>query len=542
MVGYQYAYLPLSSVNDLLFFLIGSALTLSVAVAVRRLGNIDGASDWLLGWVSILVAGLNQMFVGSASVISFLAPAFDSLFAGFLLSGTLRFVGKTHHLTTLWAAVLLITTARCITEPFVSFGLGPFSATLLIALASIISADLLLRYSRHAGLPATRTFSLVFLLPAFAQLNFAWFSVSQPDLTTAFFLWLMAGSLLIMVQLFLLIEKARFQAQLSREALATMAEAAPVGLCLTTPQGEIRASNQVARRLLDIRTTPDLPLQDLLVARSNLGDGDFDAADDGFVARFESEQSVAISRAPITPENWLVGYAWFFHQLAADQPAPGNARPSRQLASLQEVAGSFAHVINNRLMVISGSAELIGISAPEHCRTHLDRLTLAVDQCAQTTSELLRIVERSLQPGSTQVGEAIRNLASSQLLEVEVELGDTEHLELDVSETAFATAFGELMESAVQAGAANAHIVSSRAEQDGFVAITVASSGGPTHDSRRKGADADAAFSRDGFSIAAGIIESRGGEIRRDHQAQGTRFLTLWPLTRHTSCGGAEPT
>lgn len=523
--------------NDLLFFLIGSALTLSVALAVRRLGNVDGASDWLLGWVSILVAGLYQM-TDSGNAISLIAPVFDSLFAGFLLSGALRFVGKTEHLTPVWVGVLATAAVRCVVEPFVSFELGPFSATLFIGLASILSADQLHRYGQRAGLPATRTFSLVFLLPAFAQLNFAVLSKSQPDLTTAFFLWLMAGSLLIMVQLFLLIEKARFEAQVNREALATMAEAAPVGLCLTTPGGEIRASNPVAQRLLDSRNPTGLSLQALVVDRSNLTLYDLETADQGCVAQLNSGQSITISRAAITPGDKLVGYAWFFHQFMPAEPLPTHSAQSRHLQSLPEVAGSFAHVINNRLMVISGSAELIGMGAPDDCRAHLDRLALAVEQCAQTTAELLRIVERTLQPGSTRVGQAIEAVSREHSVNIEVMLGDTAGLELDVSETAFATAINELMENTIERGATSARIVSHRSREDGFVVITVSGSGNP--DSDQTSRPDESSFGKEGFSIAAGIIESRGGDIQREENTNETRFRTLWPIIHPRDLARAE--
>lgn len=519
--------------NDLLFFLIGALLTLSVTVAVRRLGNVDGASDWLIGWVCILLAGLFQMFVAPNSLISLSAPVFDTLFAGLLLSGTLRFVGKYHHLKALWITVCLVGVTRCLLEPIVSFSLGAFSATFIIALASLCSADLLAKFGRTVGLPATRTFSMVFLLPAFAQLNFGWVSTSQSDLTTAFFLWLMAGSLLIMVQLFLLIEKARFEAQVSREALATMAEAAPVGLCLTDPGGRIRACNDMAARLLMFAPASNARVQDLIVEASNLTLNDLDQISRGCTAQFANADTVGVSNSAIAPDSRLVGYVWFFHQFNVSRAKAEVTPQANQLQALKEVAGSFAHVINNRLMVISGSAELLGLNASETADNHLKRLSTAVDQCARTTEELLRIVEDSLQPGSTPVGQTISRIAQDHSLEIEVNLGDTAHLHLDVSETAFATAVNELVQRACEAGRTNAVISSRRPADSHFLEISIT---GQRHDSQRDVSSFDHAHNskqmnhQEGLGIAAGIIESRGGEIRIEEGTRGTQLMTLWPL------------
>ena len=353
-------------------------------------------------------------------------------------------------------------------------------------------------------------------------------------MTSALFAFVMMGSMVAMAQLMLLLERARRETERNRETLALMAQTAPVGLCLTDRDGYLEAINPVARQLLNIdsdkmerfpdfirRLCPDPALVDQAAFALQLDDS-----------------VLQIVRKKIPVGDRSVGEIWFVEDISAHVQLDELIPKAASLETVKNIAANIAHVFNNQLTVISGSAELLAFSASssQDASMHTETLRAAIEQCSQITRDFLLLTqERPVQQEHIDLHQTIANLNGTTSLHVRA-TGDTATLDVDPS--AFSRAFKELLTNSEEAGA-SAVVVDCSLTQDGFVELKVRDDGRGL-DGQMQHRLFEPFFSMKaqplgsglGLSVVDSIVRAHGGKTGVDSPNHEIEISMTWPVVQ----------
>ncbi len=474
------------------------------------------------------------MFVPITSWLNVISPLYDHLFATFLLSGSLRFVGLQRHLKLLWVVSSVICLLRLTIQPFMPFITGALSATVVIGFSSAASFWLLFRNAQQESLPATRVMSFAFLAPGGVQTYFLVSRILGDVLSGALFAYVVMSSMLAMAQLTLLLERARRETEQNRETLALMAQTAPVGLCLTDQQGYLVAINPVAQQLLEIEASDKLHLPDFLKNKDKNG-----VDPDQMVTSMRvGDAMLQVIRRQIPVADRHVGEIWFIEDISAQVQLGELIPKAASLETIKNIAANIAHVFNNQLTVISGNAELIAMkSAPDdELSVNVDRMKAAIAECNHITQDFLLLTQvEPVRRKPVDLHQTIANLNMTTQLQVSSR-GDSASLDVDPS--AFSRAFRELFTNSEEAGASQVTIECTLLN-DGFVQLRVRDNG--------RGLDSQVIhrlfepfFSMKdqplgsglGLSVVDSIVRAHGGKTGVSSMSDGLEISMTWPVAK----------
>ena len=507
--------------DDLSFFLAGGIVVATITFLVLRIGNADGAACWMLSWVAIIASGLDRMLIPPFSPLAAITPIWDTLFAALLLAGALRFTGKTKQTLYVMIGAGVIFLARLLTEPLFGTSFGTYAATVLIFIGATGASLTLWMYGAATRDRVGQTLSLVFLAPAIAQSHYAVVNTTNGDLSAAYFVWLVAGILLIMVQLMLLVDRARRAGQVQANAMAKIAEAAPIGICLTREDGEVLALNRHGR---------DLISEDEQTWATRLRDACGHADQATLETAAPRKHTFQVHHKRLEATGAQPAHIYFF--FAASTPA------SDYLDSLHNLAGSFAHVFNNELTVIAGNTELIRHTRHEDIQEFVRDIEAATTRCARMTRDFLNWSSVASVSGvqPTAIRPIIEEVLGSTQLASDFHLENTPAGALRVHPESFRRAIEELVDNAVNAGASHIDVTSELDETDAVV-LRIADNGRgladavaarafePFYSTRQNALGAGL-----GLSVVRGIVNAHGGEVRLAAASNGgTEVCIRWP-------------
>lgn len=516
--------------NDLGFFVVGATITIGMVIAIRKLGDAKGGADWMLAWVSIILSGLDRMLIPAESIFAFLTPAWDTLFAGFLISGTLRYVERQHWLRAAWSAIAAYLALRLAPSPFIDQeSSGTIFATIVITAASVLCTWLIYNRGKATGHSVTQVLSIFFLLPAVAQGNYAAINLTESDLSAAYFMWLVAGAALCITQVSFLVDAARREANISRETLALMAEAAPVGLCLTSPTGIIRAVNGVAATLLKRGSY----LGDSIFGVLGLDQQHLPSADNALTLPLAADgKSLRIQSHQLNVEGQHVADVWFVEDISANELLRSMIPRTQYLESLRTMTGNIAHIFNNQLAVVLGHAELIQAGKPSEIERHVANLVDATMRCSDVTRDFLLLTGPSVENPTTVAVESVLSqigIAQPVTCNISVDIQDR----VMADDNHFRRVFQEIFDNAIDAGATQIH-VSAEEREPGFLAISVRDNGRgladiPTERVFEPFFSTKGIGSGIGLSVVRGIVSSHGGNVWLHGGSDGAEIVTTWP-------------
>ncbi len=501
----------------------GGVLVLLVAVVGGRFGRVEGSHHWLFGWVGLVMAGMDPIFVPITSPFNLLSPIYDHIFGVCLLSGTLMFSGHTRWLRHFWWFAVITCLLRLSIQPFLPGIAGPISATIVIGLCSIVSAVVLYRHGQANELAATTWLTPLFLTPSFAQAFFLFLAAANESRAPALFAYVLSGAVLAMAQLMVLMEKARRESDAEKETLALLAQTAPVGLCLTAVDGGLRAINPVAQELLSISAQSDLNLSNWLREQhATIPPVNVTVDVENLAGR-----AVSMRKEAILTSGTHVGDVWFFEDRTV-------FREWQNLRGLHNVASNVAHIFNNQLMTISGNTEIIERVGRGEIQAYVDALKEATDRCAQVTQDFLEFSR--VEPVNTEPRD-VRGLLEDVIQNSEpvVKLDIHTPTLIDVDATAFKRAFQELLTNAAEAGAKQIVIT---AEQSREHLIVRLQDDGPGVSERVMARAFEPFFTTKqealgaglGLSVVEGILLSHGGLIELNSVTTGLEVKTAWRL------------
>ncbi len=499
-----------------------------------RLGPVQGNADWIYAWVALLAAGADLVFVPTTSWLNVISPLYDHLFATFLLSGSLRFVGLERHLRWLWIASSVICLLRLTIQPFMPLITGALSATVIISFSSCASCWLLFRNAQEESLPATRVMSFAFLAPGGVQFYFLISRMLGDIVSGALFAYVVMSSMLAMAQLTLLLERARRETERNRETLALMAQTAPVGLCLTDQQGYLEAINPVARQLLKIDVVDKLHLPDFLENQYKSSVGR-----DQMVTTMRVDDAILqVIRRQIPVGDRHVGEIWFIEDISARVQLGELIPKAASLETIKNIAANIAHVFNNKLTVISGNAELMAMTSDpgDQHSVYFEHLNAAIDECNHITQDFLLLTQA--QPAHRKpidLHQTIADLNNTTQLQIS-SAGDS--ASLDVDPTAFSRAFKELLTNSEEAGASEV-TVGCTLLYDGFVQLSVCDNGRGL-DGRVRDRLFEPFFTTKehplgsglGLSVVDSIVRAHGGRTDVSPLSEGVEISMTWPVAK----------
>ncbi len=522
--------------SDFYFFIAGALVLFAIISVVRRLGNVDGAADWMLAWVAIIGSGIDRALIANEALLAWLTPLWDTAFAALLASGMIRFTGQHRHLSVLWSLFAFVVVVRVGMHQGLGIGEGTWFASLSIGASSIFCCFSLYRYGLLQVQPLHRMLSFAFLLPLAAQLIYAVYHLNGLPVSAGYFAWLIAGTVLCMVKMLLLVERGRQIAAMQAETMAMMAQAAPVGLGLSGADGSVRALNAAARHLLGSGFTEGEPMEQFLQSCTR----EQVATTEGVAQelRLHSGALIRVQRRTIRTGGLEHGDVWFFEDLRAESRARDIVPLSDRLGGLRTMAGNVAHIFNNQLTVIRGNTDLIRRSGHGDIEAWVSALDSATQRCSEVTRDFLQLAQMSerFEFEPLAVRPTLKEMLSDLAFETKLELEGLPDVSVNVDASSFRRAFEELARNALDAGASTL-VVTAEAPEGGFLTLKVSDDGAGIPEAV-EGRVFEPFFSTKeqalgsglGLSLVLGIVNAHGGTVHLNRLSQGVQVATTWPV------------
>ena len=388
-------------------------------------------------------------------------------------------------------------------------------------------------HSRHRRLgQACTVLSLAFLGPALAQAYLAYLALLGTALSAGFLSYLMTCSVLAMAQLIMVIERARRQTITNRETLALMAQTAPVGLCLTDPDGKLTAVNPVASSLLDIDERAE---QDFNAYVEKLLGTKMEAPPARSFIHTNDGRYLSVHRQAIPVAEQHAGDLWFFEDLTVHRQLGELIPRAENLELIKNMSGNIAHIFNNKLTAISGNVEMIDrVNADAEVSEYVAALRAATEQCIRVTEDFKYLTQQiPYAPAVINAGETL-----AEFHHPFAEIDDLQSLQLKVDSAGFRRAFSELFRNAEEAGATKV-IISCILKADGFAELVFKDNGtGMPDDIVNRifepffSTKEQPLGSGLGLSVVDGIVRSHGGDVRLVSNEQGVEIALTWPLAK----------
>ena len=515
---------------------------MGACIAIIRIGRSLGGADWVCAWVCLYLGGLAAYVAQTQWFGHIIYPALGTLFVGFYVSGSIRFVGLDDKLRQWWIAVGVLALLRTLPQPFVEDSTSQLVGTLVVTMGALAASFLHFQEAWARKSRADQLLSFIFLAPALAQNFYAYWRSSSADASSGLFIWLMVGTVVVMIQLIILIERVRRESELQQHTLALLASAAPVGLCLVSGDGAVQAANGQAKRLLSgsVQNIVGASMEQLLATCAGLPVATLQSrsiVDE--TLRFDHNTYIRVNRHEVHLSGEDLGFVWFFEDVSAQVELRDLLPKSQHLEALQTLSAGVAHVFNNHLQVINGNVEFIRAETNNPMiHAYLDELDRASDQCGKVTRDFLSVAQNSMTvPSSNGLVELLQEVLQEvvEVYALEVDMSRLEPAGIQVDSTAFKRAFEEILNNAVEAGASRVEI-SSAISTPNQLDLSVRDDGCGLSAEVEERAFEPFFTTQDGIgmglglSVVMGIVQAHGGQALIRTATPGSEVVTTWPL------------
>lgn len=551
-------------------FLIAGALFLTaVSLSMVRIGGAQGGWLWALSWLCLYGTGFALVFAPA------LYAVFGTGFGAFAYAGAVRFAGGRvpRWLLPLALVVIAARWAALLHSQDASYLLGS-AATCIAALAATRE----LARAARSPLAGTRDRLLAMSFPSIAltSIVYAYGRLAGDPLQMGMFIWLTVGIFLSGLQVMVLSGRIARRVERERAALATLIEAAPVGLLISDPSGRVQLVNRGFAEQLQLEDPASAVGRPLAEIAEQLGqqlEADHRSvlaallqAPDAAEAQLGPEElsfrdgrvSMGQVRSVVGSGGHPAGKLWLLHDVSEERRLQEQLRRSRQLEGLGSLAGGVAHDFNNKLTAVLGNASMLRDSFPpeDPRNSALADLESAAEYCADLTRDLLdfaRQTPRSLAP--VDLASFLPRLAEqiAPQLGPGIELSVTVAPDLpdvDADRTQLERVVTNLLLNARDAckdgGVISVEAARARSGDPSRLEISVRDEGiGMDRHARERIFDpfystkAVGEGTGLGLAIVTGIVTSHGGEVTvKSAPGRGSCFTTTWPTTRNAA---AEP-
>ena len=558
----------------------GAVLLVALTLGLVRVGRGDGAGVWALGWVCVYASGLGYVAGAEHPALLAAIPLFGTGFLACLLIGTLLYTGRvTRAPRELIVGAVGLAGLRLLLQYLLGDGASQIVGSLAACVTVGVCSWLLLgpRGPQHSGWDGA--LGLAFLAIAGVSLFYLWARLVEGEAPAPapMFAWLLAGGGVGFVQVSAFIARAGEASERERATLATLVDAAPVGLALIGRDGTLGTINRVFAELVGIddpervlgrpfhevvdrlaQTAEPSAAEKLRSIRAGL------RLTDPYVEEVElrfRDGRVAIGsmRAVVGSDGQYLGRLWLLREVTEEIQLQEQLMRTRNLETLGGLAGGIAHDFNNKLTAVLGSAEILSESmdVDDPRQRNLLDLENAAEYCATLTRDLLDFARQTprvvdvidLAPFLLDLEHQLRpSMGAGVTLEVAV--SPDLHIEADPAQLArVVTNLFANANAAVQGTGTIRLEAGVREEDPSRVEISVEDDGvGIDADLRDK--IFDPFFStRDvgdgaglGLAIVFGIVTSHGGEVAVESRLEGgSRFTTTWPVAPATRKRAESP-